>query len=167
LRRNLRRATLALAITVVLLFIAREIGWLDFSLHTSVISATHTLGLNRSQMGTDEGFSYNFSLLQGEEVLYAYNNSMDGSEPMEIKALLDAPVFTGNTAMPFVKDFKMEYICNFSTVKSPNDSNLSGSISGTVNARILGFCSRRAARQRALDSAIKHIQSEVEKWGKP
>ncbi len=167
MRSKWKRTCVAVALIVVLLLAAREIGWLDFNLHTSNITATHTAGLNRSQLRDEDSFSYNFSLLQGGEVLYTYNYTVHGSAPMIIDAVLETPVYTGNTGMPFIKDFKMEYVCDFSTVNSPNESSLSGSFSGTVNARILGLCSRRTARQLALDSATKYIQSEVEKWGKP
>lgn len=161
-----KRACVAVALIIVLILAAREIGWIDFNLHTSNISATHASTLNRFQLRNEDRFSYNFSLLHGGEVLYTHNNTVHGSDPMVIDAVLETPVYTGNTVTPFVKDFKMEYICNFSTVKSPDDSGLSGSISGSVNARILGLCSRRMARQLALDSATKYIQSEAEKWGK-
>jgi hypothetical protein len=166
LKSKWNRACVAVALIVVLIFAAREIGWLDFNLHTSNISATHAAVLNRSQLRDEDRFSYNFSLLHGGEVLYTYNNTVHGSAPLVIDAVLETPLYTGNTTIPLVRDFKMEYVCNFSTVKSPDDSSLSGSISGTVNARILGLCSRRTARQLALDSATKYIQSEAEKWGK-
>jgi hypothetical protein len=90
---------------------------------------------------------------------HSYNNL----PPIEIEAVLDEPIYSGNYVLPLVKNFKMTYLCKFTTTKSSSGHEVEGKIKGEVEGKIRGYCSRRKAKELVFAEAEKQITSYFQK----
>ncbi|MFA6715520.1 MAG: hypothetical protein WCS27_09090 [Victivallaceae bacterium] len=144
----------------VLSIILREIGIFDFNFYSFQMSSTQSSQKNQTNMGKKKGFSYHLVVKYKSETILNYTHLYTGTHPpIEIKANLAEPVYSGNYALPFVKNFQITYQCNFASVKSSQNQTIKGKVEGTVTARIRGFCSRIKAKELAMNEAKKRIKS--------
>lgn len=158
----MKRKNVALKILVglVLCLILREFGLIDASFYRSNLSSTRsqTTQSNRGQSNVGgKHFSFNLTIKHHNQKLDSLSHSYNSLPPLEIEATLEEPVYSGTTALPLVKNFTMTYQCKFTTLTSPNEQSVSGTIEGKVTAKIQGLCSRKKARELAFEEAKKQI----------
>lgn len=163
-----RKETALLIIGCVLLclIVLRESGVINASLYKSALTVSQTATTGQSHSGEKNHLSYHLVLRYKNETLddLTYKNETlddlthsSDHPPIEIEATLGEPVYSGNSALPLVKNFKMTYECPFKTVKSPGGNAVTGKIKGEVTVTIHGFCSRREARKMAFEEAKKEV----------
>jgi hypothetical protein len=156
-------AVLAIAGVFVGLVVLRETGAVDVNLYKSELSNSQAATKSETNPGTDKHFNYFYNLKQKEKLLSVGLHSSADPHPLQIAATLEDPVYSGNWLMPFAKNFKMTYRCQYITVDSPNGHTVQGKIEGEVQAEIYGFCSQRKARALAFESAKKQIVDYLQK----
>jgi len=93
------------------------------------------------------------------KTLHSHTHSYHNAPTIEIEATLEEPVYSGNNALPLVKNFMMTYHCGFTTVKSPSGHRVNGQIEGEVTAKVYGLCSHKKAKELASEEARKNIAS--------
>src|SRR5215469_4477062 len=159
---NMKRKKIAiLVIGSVLLGVAvlRETGAIDASVYKSNLSVSQTTTKSDTYSGDEKHFSYHLTIKHTNQTLqsqtYSYNNLL----PIEIEATLEDPVYSGNCILPLIKNFKMAYQCEFTTVGPSSEHKIKGKIQGEVTAVIHGLCSRRKAKELAFEEAKKQIIS--------
>lgn len=142
---------------MAVIVVFRESGILDINLYGSVISSSNKLTKKLTTPGKETRFSYNLTIKHGNEIIASHCHIYDSLPPIEILAIISEPVYSGNYYWPLVKVFKMKYQCEFAGSKDPTGFIVAGNISGEVNARLNGFCSRNKAKALALEEARKQI----------
>ena len=158
-----KRILLIVLCVLLCLFVLREIGIVDVNLYKSRLSNKYSHTKNHVNLGQEKHFSYHVTLKQGSEIIGNYQHSYDNLPQVEIEAVLDEPIYSGNYALPFVKNFKMTYLCNFTTMKSAGGHEIKGQIKGEVEGEIRGFCSRRKAKELAFEKAKKQMTDFCQK----
>ena len=148
---------------LICLVVLREIGIVDVNLYKSRLSNNYSHTMSRVNPGREKHFSYNVTLKKGSEVIGNYQHSLENLPGVEIEAVLGEPIYSGNYALPFVKDFRMTYVCEFTTTKSAGGHEVEGQIKGEVEGKIHGFCSRKKAKGLAFAEAEKQIASFFQK----
>ncbi len=152
-----KRVVLVLGGIILLLAALREIGVVDVHLHKSMLSASQFSTMGQSNSANEENFSYHMDLKYQEKTIHTFAHSAGKLPPIEIEAILEEPVYSGNSALPLFKNFKMTYECNYSTIKTSSGHTVQGEIEGEVVAKIYGFCSRRKAKELAFEKAKEQI----------
>ena len=144
------------------LVVLREIGVIDANLYRSTLSATQTAVIGQTSRGEEKHFSYHLTIKQKNKTLDSHSHSYNNLPPIEIEATLEEPVYSGNCTLPFMKNFRMKYVCEFTTATSPTERTVHGKIDGEVTAKIQGLCSRRKARALAFEEAKKQVASYLQ-----
>jgi hypothetical protein len=159
-----KAALLIIGCLIICLIVLRESGAIDASSYKSALSISQTSTVSRTGPGEGNHFSYHVVVMHNGQTLYGRTHfSQDNLPPIEIEATLGEPVYSGNCALPLMKNFKMAYQCEFKTVKSPGGTAVAGKIEGEVTAAIYGPCSRRKARALAFEDAKEQVISCFQK----
>lgn len=163
MKREGRRVLLIICCVLLCLVILREIGIVDVHLYKSVLLASQSATKTHLHTGQEKQVSYHLTVKHRRETFHTHTHSYNNLPPIEIEAVLEEPVYSGNFSLPLIKNFKMPYLCAYETTNSPSGSQISGRIEGEVNVSIRGFCSRRKAKEVALQEAKKQITSYFQK----
>lgn len=158
----MKRKKLSLVIICALLLCLaalREIGIFDVHLYKSFISTSQSFTKSHANIGQEEKFSYHLEVKHNQKILHSYMHTHGNLPKIEIEAVIKEPVYTGNVAMPLIKQFNMTYLCEFTTKESTGRHTVNGKIEGKVAAKIRGLCSRKKAKELAFNEAIKNIIS--------
>ena len=155
-------ALIVIGCVVLCLVVLRESGVVDANLYKSTLSTTQTAVIAQTNRGEEKHFSYHLALRHKNATLDEHLHSYNNLPPIEIEATLEEPFYSGNCSLPFTKNFRMTYLCKFTTVKSPTDRTVHGKIDGEVTAKIHGLCSRRKARELAFEEAKKQVVSYLQ-----
>ena len=161
-----KRVRLIVGCVVLCLILLREVGILDVSKYQSTLSTTFDSSAITIYQGKAHEIGFTMTLSCDGETIFARNYIRGDTQPIVVKAILTAPIYTGNTFLPFVKNFTALYTCEYSTVDSPTGHELSGTISGDIDASIIGLCTRRKAKALAFEAILKNIESRFETLGK-
>jgi hypothetical protein len=157
-----RRALIVIGCLLLCFVVLREIGVVDTNLYKSTLSASQTAVIAQTSRGEEKHFSYHLAIKHENEMVDNHSHSYNNLPPIEIEATLEEPVYSGNCTLPFMKNFRMTYLCTFTTVKSPTERLVHGKINGEVTARIHGLCSRRKARELAFEEAKRQVVSYLQ-----
>lgn len=157
-----KRTLLIICGIVIGLVVLREIGIVDVNLPISKLSSSHKSSMSRSYSGQEKRFSYHLTVRHKDEIVFSHTLQYGNLPEIEIEAILEEPIYTGNFLVPLYKDFKMTYLCNYNTLKSPSGHKVAGKIEGEVNAKIYGLCSRRKAKELAFEKAKEQIVSYLQ-----
>jgi len=146
---------------IALLFVLREFGIWNANLYKSNLSVEQSAHkTQQTKSGDDKYFSYHLVIKDSSQTIFETTHYYETNKPIDIVAILDAPVYSGNYKLPFVKSFEMSYACSFSThTNSPSDRRIEGKVEGNVDTNIRGLCSRQKAKQIAYEKAKDQIQS--------
>ena len=160
--KDMKRKKLTLLVigcVLLCLVVLREIGVVDVNLYKSILSTSQSSTKSQTNPGENKHFSYHLIVKHKLETLFRHTYMYDNLPPIEIEATQEAPVYSGNYVLPFVKNFKMTYQCEFTTTKSPSGHTVEGQLKGEVTAKVHGFCSRMKAKELAFEEAKKQIAS--------
>ncbi|MHC4552780.1 MAG: hypothetical protein ACYSUT_08440 [Planctomycetota bacterium] len=162
----MKKKKLALLIIFCLLlsfFALRAVGIVDVNLYKSMLSCSHSITKSTVNPSQEKQFSYQVILKHGDKILENYSRSYNNHPPIKIEAILDDPIYSGNYSLPLVKNFKMTYLCTFTTTESSDGHEVEGKIKGKVEGEIQGFCSCKKAKELAFEEAKKEITSYLHK----
>lgn len=158
-----KKVFLITGVIVLCLIVLREIGIVDVNLYKSAIRSNYTASKSQHNLGSEKRFSYVVKIKYEQETISSFTHNHDNLPQIEIEVILEKPIYSGNFAMPLIKNFRMTYRCAFSTTESPSGLMVNGSINGDITAKIQGICSRSKAKALAFEDAKKQIQSYLQK----
>ncbi len=157
-----RLALVLLAFLCVLLLVARETSSLRLNAHTTQMSRSQSSHWAVSNHDGGNGLGYDIKLLRNGRAWMEHRRVILGQPRIQIEGELKDVVYAGTDWMPLYKNFSMTYVCDFATPPSEEvGPSLQGSISGEIEIRITGFCSRREARRIAMNEAKKGIREYI------
>lgn len=165
----MKRKPILIAIVLLLLtlVILRETGILGINFYRSELKTKHTALQTVEQQGDTRPISYHLTVKYRNKTFFESTHTSDNPSPVEVEAMLEEPTYTGNTWLPFSKNFEMVYLCTFTATKAPAELKAEGKIEGKVTATIRGLCSRAQARDLTLQEAKNYIQSYFQKEFNP
>lgn len=127
------------------------------------MSSSQSTSKSQTNPGKEKHFSYHLAIKYKNMTLHSHTHLYNNLPTIEIEATLEEPVYSGNIALPLIKNFKMTYQCKFTTIKSTSGHTVDGKIEGKVTAKIHGLCSHRKAKDLAFEEAKKKIASYFQK----
>lgn len=162
-----RKWGLLIAGALILCFVVlREIGVIDVNWYKSMLSASQKVSLSEQYSGHQKHFSYDLTIQYKSQTLKRHSHAYDNQPPIEIKAVIEEPVYSGSYVWPLVKNFTMTYRCTFDTTNSQGGRKVAGKIEGEIKATVHGLCSQRKAKELAFGEAknqiVTYLQTQLD-----
>jgi hypothetical protein len=151
------------ACILLCLVVLREAGLVDINLYKSMLSISQSSNKTRTNSGQEKHFSYHLTIKHNNETLYSDTYSHNNLPAIDIEATLFETNYSGNSVLPFFKNYKMTYQCEFKTTNSPIGHTVDGMIDGVVTAKVHGLCSHRKAKELTFEGAKKQLISYFQK----